>query len=247
MRLLLLLFPSLFLWSASLEACYRVFFLFIPVAESCVNYIRDGDEIRVRPWARTAVIGRLVKRVDSRGESVLVGLQPNLFVFFQREGPYVRDHEYLFREGGVEYTIVRHRDKGKEVKKGFFPSRGTLYDPFGVSLLIYLDTPNTRGGSVLMFYDEKVRKVDYRTVGEEEVEVFGRVYETWKVRFSPEMETRGLLKPKGIWYAWIDKETNIPVLLKVGFTIGSAYIYLERLKGDRRLLKEIKETVLSYP
>jgi len=123
--------------------------------ESCVNYIREDSEIRVRPWARTVVIGRLVKKVDSRGESVLVDLRPNLFVFFQREGPYIRDHRYLFSEEGVEYTIVRYRKEGKEVKRGFFPSRGPVYDPFGVSLLIYLDTPNPEGGSVLMFYDEK--------------------------------------------------------------------------------------------
>jgi len=243
MRLLLCLFAAtpILVSSATLETCYRVFFIFLPVAESCVKYSRNGEEIRIIPWARTIAVGSLVKRVNNRGESLLIHLKPRLFVFLQREGPYIRDHRYVFGEDGVRYSIVRYR-KGKEEKEeGFYASGEILYDPFSASLLIYLNTPSREGGSISLFYDGKVRKVTYRTVGEEEVEVFGRTYRTWKVVFNPEMETKGLLKPRGLWYAWIDKETNIPVRLKVSFTIGSAYIYLEKVKGRSGLLRDIRD------
>jgi len=181
MRLLLCLFAAtpILVSSATLETCYRVFFIFLPVAESCVKYSRNGEEIRIIPW--------------------------------------------------------------EEKEEGFYASGEILYDPFSASLLIYLNTPSREGGSISLFYDGKVRKVTYRTVGEEEVEVFGRTYRTWKVVFNPEMETKGLLKPRGLWYAWIDKETNIPVRLKVSFTIGSAYIYLEKVKGRSGLLRDIRD------
>ncbi len=241
MKLLLtLVLVPLMGWSSSLETCYRVFFLFLPVARSCVEYIREGDRITVKSWAKTVVVGRLVKRVNSWGEAHIVSMKPRLFLLFQREGSYVRDHRYTFRSDGVEYSIVRHRKEGKEVREGFYRSGHPLYDPFSVSLIIYVRTPS-REEEIPMFYDEKVRGVRYRTIGEEDVDVFGKVYRTWKVIFRPEIETKGLLKPRGVWYAWIDKETNIPVRLKVSFTVGTVYVYLEGVKGNRKLLREIKD------
>ncbi len=239
-KLFLLIALPLLSWASYLETCYKIFFLFLPVAESCVEYNSEGEKLIVKAWVKTVVIGSIVKRVNNKGEAHLRKLKPEEFLLFQREGRYIRDHRYLFGNSGVKYRIVRYKGKTRNIKEGFFKSRETLYDPFSASVFIYIHTPNKKGGTLTLFYDEKTRKVDYRTVGEEEVEVFGKLYKTWKVLFNPEMETKGFLKPKGTWYAWIDKNTNIPVRLKVSFTIGSAYVYLISVKGDKFLLRKIR-------
>ncbi|MFN3471084.1 MAG: DUF3108 domain-containing protein, partial [Aquificaceae bacterium] len=60
-----------------------------------------------------------------------------------------------------------------------------------------------------------------------------------KVEVYPNIETKGLLKPKGLWYLWIDEETNIPVRMELKFVIGSASARIERIEGDKNLLKDI--------
>jgi len=72
------------------------------------------------------------------------------------------------------------------------------------------------------------------------IEISGKRYSTWKVLLIPEIETKGLLKPKGKWLVWVDKETNIPVKLSIKFTIGSADVVLEKSEGDLNLFKEVK-------
>jgi len=136
--LLSLLFPLL-VFSKELETCYRVYFWFFPVAESCVDYTLNGDELKIRSWAKTIVVGKLVKRVHSWGEATLYSLKPRKFALFQREGNFIRDHVYLFLERGVRYKIVRHKREEKKVKEGFFESSVYLFDPFSTSFLVYRD------------------------------------------------------------------------------------------------------------
>ncbi len=239
--LLTLLFLPILIYAKELETCYKVYFWFLPVAESCVLYSKEGGELRIKSWAKTVVVGRLVKPVNSWGEATLMGLRPKSFSLYQREGSYIRDHLYLFDERGIEYRIVRYKKEGQIVKEGFFESSVYLFDPFSTSFLVYLDTPNFKGGTVMIFYDGKVQSVEYRTEGEERVRVMGRVYDTWKVLLVPKIDTKGMLKPKGKWHVWVDKKTNIPVMLKVSFTIGSARVYLKDLRGDLNLFKEVKD------
>jgi len=66
------------------------------------------------------------------------------------------------------------------------------------------------------------------------------MYDTWKVLLVPKVETKGLLKPKGKWFIWVDKETNIPVKLRINFTIGSVTAYLKKLEGDVNFLLEVR-------
>ena len=240
MRFFLLILIPILIHAKELETCYRVYFWFFPVAESCVLYSKKGEELKIKSWAKTVVVGRIAKPVNSWGEATLFRLRPKSFSLYQREGSLIRDHLYLFGEKGVEYRIVKYKERKKSVKEGFFKSSVYLFDPFSTSLLVYLDTPNFKGGTIMIFYDGKVQSVDYRTIGEEKVDVMKRVYYTWKVLLVPKIDTKGMLKPKGKWYIWVDKETSIPVMLRVGFTIGNASIYLRDLRGDRNLIKEVK-------
>ena len=237
---LLILFLPALIFSKELETCYRVYFWFFPVADSCVEYSQKGRTVRIRSWAKTVVVGRLVKRVNSWGEATLINLKPSTFSLYQREGSYIRDHIYIFEDQGISYRIVRYKRDREEVKEGFYESSVYLFDPFSTSFMVYIDTPNYGGGFIKVFYDGKEQSVRYRTVGEEKVKVYGKVYRTWKVLLHPDIETKGLLKPKGEWYIWVDKETNIPVKLKVKFTIGGVDILLNKVKGYRKLLLEVK-------
>jgi len=237
--LLLILLPAL-VQAKYLKTCYRIYFLFLPAAESCVLYSKDGEKLLIKPWTKTTAVGRLVKPVNSWGEAVLLGLEPKRFSFYQREGSYVRDHFYLFKKNGVEYRIVRRKEDNEEVDEGFFESSVYLFDPFSTSLLVYLDTPNFKGGTIFLFYDGKLHPVEYRTLGEEAVKVMDRTYSTWKVLLIPRVDTKGVLKPKGEWLIWVDKDTNLPVKLQISFTIGSVGVYLEKIEGDPGLLKELK-------
>ena len=238
--LLFLLVPSI-LVGKELTACYEVYFSFIPVAESCVIYSEEGNRFRVKAWAKTKTVARIVKPVNSWGRSELVNMKVRGFTLFQREGSYVRYHSYTFESKGIRYRIVRYKKEGDTVKEGFFTTSSYLLDPFSATLLIYIDTPNFRGGALPVFYDAKIQSIKYRTLGEEDIEVFGKKYRTWKVLLVPEFDTKGLLRPKGEWHLWVDKDTSVPVKLDVGFSIGRVKVYLKRIDGYRMLLKEARD------
>jgi len=228
------------LQAKELEACYRIYFLFFPVAKSCVHYVVKENEIKIRSWAKTVVVGSLVKRINSWGESTLLNLKPKSFSLFQREGNFIRDHFYYFNEQGVSYKIVRYKGGKEEVKEGVFKSSIVLFDPFSATLVVYLDTPNPRESTVHVFYDGDVQSMSYRTEAEEKIKVLGKEFNTWRVLLIPRFDIKGVLKPKGKWHVWIEKETLLPVKLKVSFTIGTAYVYLDKVKGSRKLLTEVK-------
>ncbi len=242
--LLTLLFPLL-AFSSQLEVCYKVYFWFLPVAKSCVTYLQEGRVVKIKSWAKTIFVGKLVKSVNSWGESRTLNVKPYLFALYQREGSFIRDHFYYFREGGIEYRIVRYKGGKKFEKKGFFPTKESLHDPFSTSLYVYADTPNRAGNELRMFYDEKVQRVTYRTVGEEKVEIEGKSYNCWKVLLKPHIKTKGILKPKGEWFIWVDRETNIPVQLKAVFSVGTVWVKMESTKGDRQLIKRIRSRLTA--
>ena len=242
--LFLLLFP-LSVFASQLEVCYKVYFWFLPVAKSCVTYLQKGKVVKIKSWAKTVFVGKLVKPVNSWGESHTVNVKPYLFALYQREGSYIRDHFYYFGEEGIEYRIVRYKGGKRFEKKGFFPTKESLHDPFSTSLYVYADTPNRAEKELRMFYDEKVQRVTYRTVGEERVKIGNRTYNCWKVLLKPHIKTKGILKPKGKWFIWVDKETNIPVQLKAVFSVGTVWVKVESVKGDKRLIKKVRDRLTA--
>ena len=244
MRLLLLLTAPLIALSQGLEACYRVYVLFLPVAESCVKYELAQEKLTVSSWVKTVNVGRFVRRVHNWGKVELVNFKPVYFELFQREGDYERDHYYHFTGKGVRYNIIKFPDdeEREEITTGFFPSPITLYDPFSASLILYLDTPNRKGANLSMFYDEKLQYIFYKTVGSEQIKVGDMEFRTWKVLLIPHIVTEGTLKPRGKWLLWIDQSTLIPVLLKVNFNVGSVKANITYMRGKRNLLRSLKDS-----
>jgi len=243
--LLLLFFSTSF--GGYLEACYRIYIIFIPVAESCVKYKNKENELTISSWVKTVVIGKLIRNVHNWGTAEIVNLKPVYFELFQREGDFERDHHYHFKKNGVEYSIIKFKgdEEREEITRGFYRSSVFLYDPFTASLLVYLKTPSRKLDYIQVFYDEKLQNIRYRTIGEEDIEIDGLRYSTWKVVLIPEIDTKGTLKPIGNWYLWIDKLTLLPVMLQIKFNIGSAKVYLKSIRGDPKVLRNLKKRYIK--
>ncbi len=246
---LIALFFFLFSFSFAgyLETCYRIYILLVPVAESCVKYRNSKNELTIDSWVRTIVIGKLIKKVRNWGKAQLIDMKPVYFELYQREGSFERDHYYHFRDNGVEYSIIKFKgdEEREEITQGFFPSSVFLYDPISASVLIYLTTPNSKEEYLQVFYDEKLQNVRFKTLREENIEIDGKKYRTWKVVIVPEIYTKGSLKPTGRWYIWIDKSTFVPVRLELKFNIGSARVYLKYLRGDPNVLRTLKKKYME--
>ena len=72
----------------------------------------------------------------------------------------------------------------------------------------------------------------FKVQKEEKIKLNGKIYKALKVYLHPEFKTKGLLKPTGNWYLWIDEKLNIPIKMNIKFTIGSFKLILNSLKKE---------------
>ncbi|MDW8066604.1 MAG: DUF3108 domain-containing protein [Aquificaceae bacterium] len=227
-------------FSGELKACYRAYLLFMPVAETCITYKREGQHLRTDSFVRTINVGKIVKRVYNKGGATveLPELKPKHFVYYQEEGEFKRYQEYKFLNSRIkvlEINYVKLSDEVERREEKEYEYRGFV-DPYTASLILYRDSAKSEQGTIRMFYDDKEYWLPYSVKGRERVETPSGSYYARKVEVRPNIETKGLLKPKGVWYLWIDEETNLPVRMELKFVIGSASAKLERLEGDKNLL-----------
>ena len=59
-----------------------------------------------------------------------------------------------------------------------------------------------------------------------------KIFDSKKVLIKPEIRGKGLLRPKGNWYIWVDKSTQLPVKMSVGFIIGSVDVVLTQINKE---------------
>jgi len=102
--------------------------------------------------------------------------------------------------------------------------------------MLYKSALKEQSGNLKMFYDGKTYSIPYSVVGEEWVL---EKYRALVLNVQPNIKTKGLLKPKGMWRLWIDRENLFPVKMQLLFVLGSVKAVLEEVKGDRELLKRI--------
>jgi len=240
--LFLLLLPILS-FSNELTACYKAYLFFFPVAESCITYQEKGDTLRVSSLVRTINVGKLVKRVYNRGEALIDKntLNPISFKYYQEEGEFKRYQEYNFRKGKIYTKEVKYKKLTNEVEKEeekVYEQEGYL-EPYSASLKLYKDSATNKYGTLFMFYDDKKYKIPYSVIGKEELNTDIGSFKTRVIEVSPNVETKGLLKPKGKWYLWIDEDTYLPVKMKLGFVIGSATAVITKIEGDKTLLRRV--------
>lgn len=232
-------------FSQELKVCYRAYLFFLPVAETCITYKQENNNLKTESFVRTINVGKLVKRVYNRGGATIIlpDLKPKHFVYYQEEGEFKRYQEYSFNNHRIRVREIKYIKLSDEVEKKEekeYEYRGFV-DPYTAGLILYRDSSKVGQGMVKMFYDDKEYFLPYSVKGIEMVETPLGEFKTRKIEVYPNIETKGLLKPKGLWYLWIDEETNMPVRMELKFVIGSASARVERIEGDRYLLKRLLE------
>ena len=230
-------------FSQELKACYRAYLFFMPVAETCVSYKKEGDNLKTESFVRTINVGKVVKRVYNKGGATigLPDLIPLHFVYYQEEGEFKRYQEYRFNKDKIRVKEVKYVKLSNEIEKEEnkeYPYRGYV-DPYTASLILYRDSRENSKGTIKMFYDDKEYLLPYNVQGIEKIQTSLGELNTRKIEVYPNIETKGLLRPKGTWYLWIDQETNLPVKMELKFIIGSASAMIEKIEGDRNLLSSI--------
>ncbi|MCX8076096.1 MAG: DUF3108 domain-containing protein [Aquificaceae bacterium] len=238
----LLTFFSLSL-AGELKACYKAYLGLFPVAETCISYKRENSNLKVESYAHTINVGKVVKRVYNKGWALveLPDFNPKLFFYHQEEGEFKRRQEYKFVNGKIKVLEVHYIKLSEEVERKEekeYEYRGFV-DPYTASLLLYRESSKVGSGTIKMFYDDKEYWLPYGVKGREKVSVPAGTFNTRKVEVHPNVETKGLLRPKGVWYIWVDEEMNIPVKMELKFRIGSAVAKLEKLEGNRKLFEEL--------
>ncbi len=226
-----------------LKACYKAYLLFLPVAETCITYKQQNNNLKVESFVRTINVGKLVKRVYNRGgaEIELPELSPRRFVYYQEEGEFKRYQEYIFGNGKIKTTEIKYVKLSEQIEKKEekeYNYKGFV-DPYTASLILYRDSASVDKGTVKMFYDDKEYWLPYGVIGRGKMDTPAGSFITRKIEVHPNIETKGLLKPRGTWYLWIDEETNLPVRMELKFVIGSASARLEKVEGDKNLLRNV--------
>ncbi|WP_333785162.1 DUF3108 domain-containing protein [Thermocrinis sp.] len=238
--LFLLLFLPFSILANELTLCYKAYYLFFPVARTCITYQQEEENLRVSSWARTINVGGLVKRVYNYGYAVIhiKSLTPDEFFYHQEEGNFKRRQHYIFENSKIyvkEIHYVELTEKQERVEERVYDYKGYV-DPYTASLILYKSAIKEKSGAVKMFYDDRIYNIPYTVVGEEQIL---EEYRALVLNVQPNVETKGILKPKGRWKLWIDKEKLFPVKMELLFVLGSVKVVLEEIKGDKELLKRI--------
>ncbi|NPB07402.1 MAG: DUF3108 domain-containing protein [Aquificae bacterium] len=230
----------------SLELCYKAYYFIFPVGYSCNTYELKDDRIVMRGFSESRFLGSLIGKVLVEGSSISTTSMESLyFRLLLKTGKRERYHEYVFFGKEVEYSIRIKKGKEEKTLKGRVPVKKPV-DPYLASLIVLLGSSEEEK-KLDFFYDGRNQRVIYRVVGKEVLERLGRTWRTLKVEAIPQVKTSGLLVPKGKWYLWIEEESLIPVRMKVSFTLGSANVWIESIKGDTTLLKRLRDSAARIP
>jgi hypothetical protein len=166
---------------------------------------------------------------------------PKEFFYHQEEGEFKRNQNYIFKNSKIyvkEIHYVKLTDKVRKEEEKIYPFDG-YPDPYTASLVLYESSIQNGAGVIRMFYDGKKYHIPYKVVREEGIEVPAGNYYAKVVDVSPNVETKGLLQPKGSWKLWIEKYNLFPVRMQLFFVLGSVRAVLEEVKGDKDLLRKV--------
>lgn len=235
--ILLILLISPCAYAINVSACYRVEILFFKVGESCISFQEENDIVSVKSFMRTVNIGSLAKRVEDKGEGIIKkgSLKPMLFKFYQEEGKFKRYQEYKYIDDKIHVRETKYVGLSDKIEKD--EKKVYLYnnfgDPYAVAMYLFENIDKNKSGTLRLFYDDKYYHVPFSIQKEENISIDDIRYDTYKVIVKPNIQGKGLLKPKGDWILWIDKKSRLPVKMSVSFIIGSVNVLVESLKiGD---------------
>ncbi len=239
--LLTLIANPVHVFSEEFRACFDVKVLFFRVGESCISYKDGGEDIIIESLIRTVNIASKAKKVEDRGGAVLIkkNLIPKTFVFHQQEGGFKRYQRYDFEDGKIKVVETKYKGLSDEIEKDEHKtySHYGQRDPFSASLYLFREVFRSERGYLNLFYDDRTYQIPFNVIKEEEIKLANTSYSTRKVLIRPDILGKGLLRPKGDWYIWVDRETLLPIKMSVGFIIGSVNVLISRIEGDRHFLK----------
>lgn len=229
----LLLTPRLSL-SQTTTLCFDVKIFIFKVGESCITYKYSGNEILIESFMKTVNIGSMAKRVNDNGYAIATreGLLSKKFVFYQEEGNFKRYQSYDFEVDKIKVRETKYKGLSSEIEK----DENKIYqytgqrDPYTLALFLFQEIFKSEKGLLNLFYDDKSYKIPYEVLKDETILLNDNKFDTKKVMIKPEIKGKGLLRPKGKWFIWIDKKTKLPVKMSVGFIIGSVDVVLTKFE-----------------
>ncbi|MCX7990996.1 MAG: DUF3108 domain-containing protein [Proteobacteria bacterium] len=218
----------------AITLCYDIEIFIFKVGESCISYKDMDDEILTESFMRTVNIGSVAKRVNDKGYAIANrdGLKPKKFVFYQEEGNFKRYQSYDFEEGKIKVRETKYKGLTDEIENDenkTYQYKGQR-DPYTLALFLFKEVFKSQSGNLSLFYDDKSYLIPYQVLKDELVKIKDKKYDTKQVLIKPEIKGKGLLRPKGNWYIWVDKKTQLPVKMSVGFIIGSVDVVLAKME-----------------
>ncbi len=211
----------------SFKGCYKGYYLFFPIIQNCITYSEDKDLMKFETTVETLGIAKAFRKLYYTGESLILDKSPLFFNFIQNEKNLKVVQTYFFKNNKIIF-FKKREFKGKEDIILRSLNKDGYTDPFSASLMLYSSVPKVKKGKILVFYDGKKYKIPFKLVKEEKVKIGSKKYETYLVEIEPNVKSEGLLKTKGKWYIWIDKNMKFPVKIKASFLAGTINLYLQK-------------------
>lgn len=235
----------MFVLSSYIELCYKVYFVFVEVGETCIKYKVRGQDVEINSVSRSTNVGKLVRRVNNVGYSVVDRdtLKPKLFKYYQQEYGFIRSQEYIFDTNRIVAKITKYKDAKDKVgqKEELSYEWNNQFEPYSAALYIF--KRSSTSGSIDIFYERRFYNISFLFLRKEVVNNHIGDFEANVVELMPRVETEGALKPRGSWTIWVDTQNHIPLKMKIEFTLGSINIELRDIRGDRTLLGKIGNSI----
>ncbi len=232
-----LVFFFSFSFARDLTTCYTGYYIIFPLVENCITYSNG----KITANAYSTPLGSLFRQVKYNGYSHYAnknGIKSILFYFVQIEGAHKWIHTYKFTKDYIlfekkEYKLTEKGYKYKKTIKKRIQNNGYL-DPFTSSIYLYNQIFRKKDGILKIFYDGKGYNVPFKVLNEEKLKILKSKYDTIKVNLHPDFDTKGLLRPTGNWYLWVDKNLKVPVKMELEFTIGSFKLILNKIIWEEK-------------
>ncbi|WP_456399584.1 DUF3108 domain-containing protein [Persephonella sp.] len=206
--------------SSSDKICYKTSYYFINVAETCIEYIYNGDNLETHIRSETIGLVKIFKDIVYEGFAVadLKTLKPKVFYFLQKEGDVVIEHMYKFHGNFVDFNKT-FKENDREIKKVSKKIEiDNPLDPFTAHLKLLREVEFLDKGELNVFFNGKVYSLPFRTLSLEPV---------FMIEVKPRYDIEGYLKPTGRWILWINPDSKKIEKMLIKIKIGKVKLYRE--------------------
>ncbi len=182
----------LFFQISNAKICFDVEYFFINIAEVCIKYEKDKNELKTYVEASTVGIVKLFKDISYKGYAISDNnFRPKEFYLHQKEKKLLVIYKYKFDKNKIFSEKIKNNIKTKKIvnitDKNFF-------DPFTASYLILNELINKK---IKIFFEDKVY----------ELKILNKKFKNKKIiEIDPsKIKAEGIIKPTGKWRIIYDK------------------------------------------